>query len=660
MKKKLEDIFPFTEEELLALKNFYSKYEEELREIAKEVAHYIFNSPLGQKIYKKFKRSLPEVEASLQYAVKSFFTQEEEFFWRYGIFHYEVAASEEGFSIVLESLLLLISRINAFIEEKLKEDEGDSILIRAKDKATINYIFKCGKSYIPLWLEEHQKLFFTSQYLYDFLSNVIDDLNEALSFQKSFLAGISHEIRTPLNAILGYLRLLEKEKGLSSEGREFVRHALESTDVLLRLINDLLDASKLQAGKMEVLAQPLNITQTICEVIELFKQPREKVAFKWKIDYFPYYLIGDRERIKQIVSNLLSNAFKFTKEGFVDLSLRVIDKGEKAEVMIMVEDTGVGIPEDKARHLFQPFKQVVASASGTGLGLYISRELARKMGGDIWFESEPGKGTIFYAQLVLPKGKRIEVPKELKETKFLFLVEKEPCHALYTFFKENQIFYKLARGFEEFKKLCKETEFHFFILCYSALKRVLEDEGEEALRFIEGLKGTKVLVHNLWWEKIPEEMERIVSKKVEVPIEPEGFVRGLLRHVQEEKEEEVKKVRVLVVDDLKTNCDVAKATLEKFFGACVDTALSAKEAFELVKKNYYDLIFLDLKMPELDGFSAVKKLREMGVKVPIIALSAEAFKETIEKAFSCGFDDYITKPFTLSSLRGILEKYARG
>ncbi len=648
MKHLIQGVYPITEEEKELLKKLYEKNEVELENLARKVAQELRNRFVFLK--ERFS-SLEALKELLFHNLKALFLQEEKFFFLLGIKHYYVISNEERFKVFIDVLLILVYELNTFLSQKISPEEAITV-----GKVLTNFIAQSIESFVVLRFIEYKRLLFAHRYLYEFLSAVIKELNEALRFQQIFLANVSHEIRTPLNAILGYLRLLENDEGLSEENRKLVRYAIESSDVLLRLINDILDASKLHAGEMEILSQPVDILEIVSRAVQLFKHPRKSVRFRWSLDYYPYYLLGDRERIKQIIVNLLSNAFKFTKKGLVELTMRVTEKGEQAEVFITVKDTGIGIPEEKKKHIFQPFKQAEISTSGTGLGLYISREIARKMGGDIWFESKVGEGTTFYVRLVLPRGERIQTYDRIKGKNFAIYATDCPClKVLKKFILENQGSCKICHGISCFKEAIKTEPLDYVVVFFSSIK---SEEGAELLSVIKEIKeGIKILVHDLWWKEVPEDVREAFDRKAEVPFNWEEFVDIITQ--EEEEEEEVRKdLRVLVIDDLKTNCEVAKLTIEKFFKAKVDTALSAQEGLELVKKNFYDVIFLDIKMPEIDGFQAVKMMREMGVKSPIIALSADAFKTTIEKALTSGFDDYLTKPFTKEGLRTVLEKYA--
>ena len=235
-------------------------------------------------------------------------------------------------------------------------------------------------------------------------------LNDALQNQKIFLATVSHEIRTPLNGILGFLKLLSTTQ-LNDEQKKFVNNSMISARQLLLLINDILDTSKIQAGELKIDEEEFDFNEAINEVIvSLSSKLHKNVKLKVALPDLQYTLIGDKKRIKQIFYNILSNAYKFTLQGTVEIGAKSVEEHQDGTITMLfyVKDSGIGIPEDKQNILFTPFMQVRTElhkkTGGTGLGLYISRKLASLMGGDIWFESNEGKGTTFYIQFLLKKG----------------------------------------------------------------------------------------------------------------------------------------------------------------------------------------------------------------------------------------------------------------
>jgi signal transduction histidine kinase/CheY-like chemotaxis protein len=394
---------------------------------------------------------------------------------------------------------------------------------------------------------------------------------EASRAKSEFLAAMSHEIRTPLNAVIG-LSEIELRGELSPKSKNNIEQIYQSGSALLGIVNDILDISKIEAGGMELIPVDYEAAPFINDTVHLnmVRIGSKPVVFVLEIGGdFPRKLRGDELRVRQILNNLLSNAFKYTPEGRVTLSALWEDRGDTALLRFSVRDTGIGIrPEDLGK-LFSDYAQLDTRANrkieGTGLGLAISRRLVEMMGGRIAVESEYGKGSVFTAELV--QG----------------IVEREPI-------------------------------------------------GEETARSLRTF--------------------RYVSA---------GKERNLARSWMPYG-------KVLVVDDLPVNLQVARGLLEPY-GLRVDTALSGREAVELVKQERppYDLVFMDHMMPEMDGIEAAAHIRaweeqrgessETGV--PLIALTANALAGNMEMFLSKGFNGFISKPIDLAQLDEILNRWVR-
>ncbi len=395
-------------------------------------------------------------------------------------------------------------------------------------------------------------MFIYLKYIGKIITNLNKKLFEALKNQQIFLATVSHEIRTPLNAIVGFLNLLYNSE-LDKTQREYVEKSLISATQLLDLIEDILDTAKIQAGQIELYEEPFDLEEAIKEiVVSLSSRIREGVELKLNLPSLSFYVIGDKKRVKQVFYNIISNAFKFTLKGEVEIGCKEVKEigSGKVEFLFYVRDTGIGIPKGKQDLLFKPFSQVRTEVhkeiSGTGLGLFIAKRLAQLMGGDIWFESEEGKGTTFYIRLILKKGK-----------------EKE-------------------RG------------------------------GKKVERF-----------------------------KVE--------------------KKELKDLRVLVAEDVPTNQLLIREILGKMFGIKrVDIAENGKRAVELALKGNYDLILMDIKMPNMNGFEATEEIRKRGLKVPIYILTADVYKETQMQAKRVGADGFLRKPIEIDKLGEVLKKIVEG
>ena len=369
----------------------------------------------------------------------------------------------------------------------------------------------------------------------------------SLKVKEQFLANMSHEIRTPMNGITGMIDLLLGTP-LDIEQKDYVDTIKKSSKILLEILNDILDLSKLEAGKMELKPIPVNLIKTIEEIHALFEaRASEKgIEFSFFIDQsVPQYIEVDETRLLQILSNLTSNAIKFTDQGSVELHLSNITANNKALLKFEVKDTGIGIQQEDMEKLFKNFNQLDNSMtkvySGTGLGLAISKELTRLMNGTINLESKVGEGSTFSFTIEVKLSNQEQVEKQL------------------------------SKGISAF--------------------------SEHAFQSI--------------------------------------------------------KPHILLVDDNKTNRKVASTILQKA-DCIIDQAADGYQAIQKVKNkpNYYDLIFMDIQMPKLDGISAFQEIQKLGLEKvpPIIAMTAYSMKEDEERIRKAGMQDYLPKPITSDTL----------
>jgi len=435
-----------------------------------------------------------------------------------------------------KDIKILNRKISTFVKSRFKDDNDEDII-----HSNITEIDHLNKNFLQLKTTLKRSL--------ENLENAVKKEKKASEYKSSFVANISHEIRTPLTGIIGMVHLLKTTR-LSDEQQEFTDTLDFSANHLLELINMVLDYSKIEAGKLELEKIPFDLKGDITKLVKLFEYKIIEKGLKLILDYrvdATYYLIGDPLRLQQIFLNLLSNAIKFTHNGTITLSvIPILVRKEEIYILFEVKDTGIGIAAEDIDRLFEAFNQISTSISrrfgGTGLGLTISNELIRLMGGEIRVQSEPGKGSIFSFELRFKKGEQIKN-----------------------------------------------------------------------------------------------------------------------RTIEYEKEKNVDGLKILLAEDNIINQKIISKMLEKYH-VVIDIVGNGVEAVRLYNSNNYDLVLMDLQMPELDGFEATSIIRlsekHIHNQTPIVAFSANAYEDDRKKAFDAGVDDFLSKPIKPEELYGIIAKYS--
>ena len=490
---------------------------------------------------------------------------------------------------------------------------------------------------------------------------------EQASIAKSeFLANMSHEIRTPMNGVLGMLNLLLRET-LSNQQLHYAKLAQTSAESLLSLINDILDFSKIEAGKLDIENITFNVRRLIQDYTHSFSYRANEKNIETVLDLDKLnhsIVIGDPHRLQQILNNLCSNALKFTDQGHIKIT--VIQEND--DITFKVEDTGIGIPEDKINNLFNKFTQADGSTTrkygGTGLGLSISKQLCEMMGGSIQAESTLEKGSSFTFKIHLPIDLNPIPDSDITHSlngHFVCVLDNTKANS-------TSIEVLLASwGITVTTDWSDESELDAIIIERETLKSYpslqLPSSHKKILATSNKDEFTRVELHEMGFSSVltipiqHQELHKVLELTLLTKNSPEDWIDT--QKIQNLKDSAK---RILLVEDNLINQEVAKGIIEDF-GFAIDTAENGKEAIDALKRtNDYSLVLMDCQMPLMDGYQCTKSIRKGDAgphkNIPIIAMTANAMKGDEEKCRVAGMDDYLTKPLDVKKLEAMLKKWS--
>lgn len=483
--------------------------------------------------------------------------------------------------------------------------------------------------------------------------------------QNLFMASISHELRTPLTSILGYGELLA-DTSLDKKQQEYLSRMLHSSKYLLSLVGDFLDIVKFEKNDISLDNKEVCLHTVLTECADVIKANLHKdTILKSNIPFLEYSIIADSRRIKQVILNILSNAVKFTQKGTINFYVKeFVDMDDRVKVIVNIEDSGVGMSKEMQKALFNPFV-TTDSTQGFGLGLFISKEIIKLMDGDISISSKENEGSIFSVSFIVKKGNQKELSKKLYGKKILMICDDEKL-------KENMN--DLIRTFNtkfEYQSPHRDVSDTLNDIFKNARSYdiILFDMNDIKYDVTNMISTLRVIHPTIYCLALLNSNKVINVTSFDSIIKTPISARDLIFQIEEfcvnttNKNSSVinfSDLRVLVVEDVEMNRNYIKEMLSISFAISCDTAKDGQDGVEKAKAKKYDIIFMDIRMPVMNGYEATKQIREFDKDILIICMSADVYERDIKAAKESGMDAFIEKPLDKDELKQCFLNYMNG
>ncbi len=555
-------------------------------------------------------------------------------------------------------------------------------------------LFNFFLSFIIFWLLKGRQKAIQQKKI---VQSAKEKAEQATRLKSSFLANMSHEIRTPMNGIIGMTEIL-KRSDLTKDQREYLEIIDTSSNNLLGIINDILDFSKIESNKIILEKIPFNLSKIVDQVVDtvFLKAEENKIDLITYIDpEIPDLIVGDPQRLRQIIINFVNNAIKFTKNGEVMILCEIIKtEDEIVKTIISIKDSGIGISKENQETIFESFSQADASVTrkfgGTGLGLSISKRLVELMDGKITVESEMGKGSKFscYIDFEISKESVFKASlnkKDLSHLKVLIIDDNRENRLVFDkYLMFWNIYCEQAASVDEAiikvkKSIKNELPYDILLVDYQMPKKNGFDFADEVVKIKFKVRPKMILLSSISDMFTTNEIyDRGFDAYIYKPIKIDQFQEAVFSvlEIQSNANDKMHEddelliinnkldFNILLAEDNLINQKVANIILEKM-GYTIDIANNGQEAYDMFLENSYDIIFMDIQMPVLDGLKATELIRvhekqnDVAKAVKIVALTANALEEEVKSYLLAGMDNVVTKPFKTKDISKLFSKFSK-